>query len=364
MIRKPYYILTVFIVLMLLFSVVFANVAPDKTVGDGGTVNNSHNTMIVTLNIDYGRATTQNSYVTLNLNVTGQGVDLNSLRVQFSLDNQNWSGYNPLTQKWEGGFFGRYQSFYPSFYIGSGSGLKTVYVKVIDINGNVGSASAKINFSSDTQNPYIVNPQSLELNNFQGPLAKAGIKSGSGSLYDPYIISDNNTRLVSKMPNVTEISYHMYENVWSPWYKVINEQADIPIVFNNTEGLKEVRLRSKNKYGVEGNAEIIYYLLDYSNPTVKLHTNYHSFIAIDGKLQFDLEVDDNASNILDFEIEVFADGSGVVKRGKIEKYDEDKPTIISITLEGLPEGKFNVKATVTDEAGNKSSRQISVNSIV
>ncbi len=81
-------------------------------------------------------------------------------------------------------------------------------------------------------------------------------------------------------------------------------------------------------------------------------------------MQFDLEVDDNASNILDFEIEVFADGSGVVKRGKIEKYDEDKPTIISITLEGLPEGKFNVKATVTDEAGNKSSRQISVNSIV
>lgn len=362
MIKKPYYVLIIFIILILLLGVVFANTGPEN-IGGGNVVDNPRNTIITALNIDYGRATTQSSYVTLNLNVTGQGVDLNSLRVQFSLDNQNWSGYNLLTQKWESGFFGGYQSFYSGFYIGTDSGLKTVYVKVLDTYGNVGSASAKINFSSEAKNPYVMNPQSLELNNFQGPLARAGIKNGSGSLYDPYIISDNNTRLVSKMPNVTEISYHMYGDVWSSWHRIANEQADIPIVFNNVEGLKEVRLKSKNEHGVEGDAEIIYYLLDYTNPTVGLYTKYHSFTAVDGRLQFDLEVDDNASNILDFEVEVSAGGSSVVKRGKIEKYNEDKPTTISITLDGLPEGILNLKATVTDEAGNKGTRQVSVNSL-
>lgn len=363
MIKKPYYILTVFIILILLFSAVFANVSPDKTVSDDSTIDNSYNTMIVTLNIDYGRANTQSNYVTLNLNVTGQDVNLDSLKVQFSLDNKNWSGYNSLTQKWESGLFGRYQSFYPGFYIGANSGLKTVYARVIDTNSNTGSASAKINFSSDTHNPCIVNPQSLELNDFRGPLAKAGIKNGSGSLYDPYVIPSNNTRLVSKMPNVTEVCYYMDKGGWSPWYKVTNEQADIPITFNNVEGIKEVRLRSKSQYGVEGNAEIIYYLLDYSKPTVKLHTDYHSFIAMDGKLQLDLEMDDNLSNILDFKIEICSGGNSVIEKGKIEKYDKNKSTITSVTIEGLPEGRFDVRATVTDEAGNEGTKQVSVNSL-
>lgn len=363
MIRRSYYILIMFIILILLFGVVFAGTAFSNNIVANNIVNKSYNTMIVSLNIDYGRAVTQSNYVTLGLNVTGQGVDLNSLKVQFSLDDKNWSGYNSYTQKWESGLFGKYQSFYPSFYIGSGSGLKTVYVKVIDSNGNVGLADAKINFSSDTQNPDIVNPQSLELSNFQGPLIKAGIKSGSGTLYDPYIISGNSARLVSKMPNVTEVCYYADKGTWSSWYKVTGGQADIPIVFNNIEGLKEIRLRSRNKYGVEGNAEIIYYLLDRTKPEIDLHTNYHSFIAVGGKLEFDLEAYDNLSNTMDFIIEVCSGGSKVIQEGKIEKYDNAKPTIIPVIIEGLPEGRFNVKATVIDKAGNKSTKQISVNSV-
>lgn len=362
MIKKPYYILITFIILALLFGIVFANVAPDDA-KSGNVANKPRNNIITTLNIDYGRATTQSSYVTLNLNVTGQGVDLNSLKVQFSLDNKNWTGYNSTTNKWENGFFGKYQSYYPSFYIGSDSGLKTVYAKVIDSNGNIGLASAKINLSSDAQSPQIPTPQSLELNNFQGPLSKAGVKNGSGSLYDPYVISTNSTRLISKMPNVTEVSYYMHGNTWSPWYKVTDGQADIPIVFDNIEGLKEARLRSKNEYGIEGDAEIIYYLLDYTRPTVNLNTNYHSFTAVDGRLQFDLEVNDNLSNTLDFEIEVYGGGSSIVKAGKIERYDKDKSTTTSITIEGLPEGKFNLRAAVTDQAGNKSTTQVYVNSL-
>ena len=106
-------------------------------------------------------------------------------------------------------------------------------------------------------------------------------------------VSGNNTKLVSKMPNVAEVCYYTDGGTWSSWYKVTGGQADIPVTFNNVEGLKEVRLRSKNQHGVEGDAEIIYYLLDYTSPTVKLHTDFHSFIAVEGKLQFDLEVDDN-----------------------------------------------------------------------
>lgn len=363
MTRRSYYILIIFIILMLLFSIVFANIAPNNNINDG-TVNNFHNTMILALSIDYGRAVTQSNYVTLNLNVTGRDVNLNSLKVQFSLDNKNWSGYNSSTQKWESGFFSEYQLFYPSFYIGSNRGLKTVYTRVIDNNGNVGSADAKINFSPHTQDPYIENPQSLELNNFRSSLTKAGIKSGSGSLYDPYIISKNNTRLISRMPNVTEVRYYMDKGDWSPRYKVTNGQADIPIVFNNVEGLKEVRLRSKNKYEIEGNAEIVYYLLDCSKPVISLHTDYHSFIAVGGKLEFDLEAYDNLSDSMDFIVEVYSGGNKIVREGKIEKYDDAKSTITPIIIEGLPKGRFNVKVTVTDEAGNKSTKQISVNSIL
>lgn len=360
--KKPYFIITGFIILMLLFSIVFANTITDNTEG-GGPDGNFHNTIIVSLNIDYGRPTTESDYVTLNLNVSGQDVNLNEVKAQFSLDNKTWLGFNPLTRKWDHGLVSDYQPFYPSFYIGSTSGLKTVYARVMDSKGNVGLASAKINYSSDAQNPYVVNPESLELNNFEGPLVEAGVKKGSGTIYDPYIISNKTTRLVSKMPNVSQLSYYMDEGKWSPWYEVENEQANIPVVFNNMEGLKELRLRGKNKYGVESNPEIIYYLLDYTQPTIDLHTNYHSFIAIGGSLQFDLEVNDNLSNTFDFEVEVFADGSSIVKRGRLEKYDDNKPTITSLTLDGLPEGRLNVKITVTDEAGNQSSKQISINSI-
>ena len=363
MIKKSYYILIVFIILMLLFNIVSAHIAPDKTVAQV-TAEKSYNTMVVSLNIDYGRASTQDNYVTLNLNVSGQNVDSDSLKVQFSSDNKNWKGYNLITQKWEDGLWGVYQSYYSGFYIGTGEGLKTVYAKVMDSSGNTGLANAKINYSPYVKDPHIVNPQSTELGNPSGSLSDAGIKSGSGSLYDPYITSKNNTRLISKMPNVAEICYYTDQGSWSPWFQVASEQANIPIVFNNVEGLKEVRLRTKNKYGVEGDTEIIYYLLDYTNPTVNLHTDYHSFIAVDGKLQFDLEVNDNLAGTLDLEVEVLTGGSVSGIKGKIAKYEEDKPTITSIMIDGLPEGSFNLKATVTDEAGNKGIKQIYVNSII
>lgn len=360
--RKSFLVLPVLLIIILLFSLVFANnMAANKRASN--TDDNFHNTILVSLNIDYGRPNTQNNYVTLKLDVGGQDVDINNLKVQFSLDNKNWLGFNSLAQRWEHNFISDYQPFYPSFYIGSTSGLKTVYAKVTDSRGNVGLASAKINYSADTENPYVVNPQSLELNNFQGPLVEAGVKRGSGSVYDPYIIANNKTRLLAKMPNVTKLSYYMEEGKWSQWYDVEDQQANLPIEFSKVEGLKEVRIRSKNKYGVEADPEIIYYLLDYTKPTINLHTDYHSFIAINGSLEFDLEVNDNLSNSFDFEVEVFADGNSIVKKGRLEKYDEDKSTITTLTLDGLPEGKLNVRVTVIDEAGNTSSKQISVNSI-
>lgn len=362
MIKKPYYILIIFIISVLIFGIVFSNITLGDTKSDD-VAEAPRNTIIVSLGIDYGKSATQSSYVTLNLNVTGQDVNLSTLKTQFSLDNKNWSGFNSVANKWENGYLGKYESFYSGFYIGSVSGSKTVYVKVIDDNGNVGSASAKINYSPYTQNPEIVTPASSELNILQSASGKAGIKSGSGTLYDPYIVSGNNTRLVSKMPNVAEVSYYTDGSTWSSWYKVTGGQADIPVTFNNVEGLKEVRLRSKNQHGVEGDAEIIYYLLDYTSPTVKLHTDFHSFIAVEGKLQFDLEVDDNLSKFLDFEIEISADGNSVVKQGKIEKYDENKPTTTSITIDGLSPGRFNLKATVTDAAGNRGIKQVSVDSL-
>ena len=346
---------------MLLFRVVFANTAPYNIINDAA--GNLYDTVTVDLNIDYGRTVTQDSHVTLNLNITRQDVDLDNLKVQFSLDNENWSGYNPLTQNWENGFSGKYQPFYSGFYIGSDTGLKTVYAKIVDNTGNVGLASAKINFSSYIQEPYIANPQSLELSNFQDSLAKAGIKNGGGTLYDPYVISDCNTRLISKVLNVAEVCYYTDEGVWSPWYRVTGEQADIPIAFNNTEGLKEVRLRSKNKYGIESNTEIIYYLLDSSKPIISLHTDYHSFIAIDGGLKFDLEVYDDLSDIVDFVVEICSGRSKIVKEGKIKKYDDAKPTTTSIAAEGLPKGRFNVRVIVMDKAGNKNTKQVSVDSL-
>ena len=211
--------------------------------------------------------------------------------------------------------------------------------------------------------PYIINPQSLELNNFQNTLDKAGIKSGSGSLYDPYIISDNNIRLVSKMPNVTEICYCIDNSTWSSWHKITNEQANIPIIFDKTEGLKKVRLKCKNKYGLEGSTEIIYYLLDYSKPIINLHNNYHSFIAIGGVLQFDLETNDNLSNVLNFEIEIYDGKNNIIKKGRVKKYDDNKSVIIPVIIEGLPKGRFNVNVTVIDEARNKNMKQIFVNSL-
>ena len=106
----------------------------------------------------------------------------------------------------ENGYLGKYESFYSGFYIGSVR-FKNVYVKVIDDNGNVGSASAKL-ITAPIHRIGDSNSASSELNILQGISSRAGIKSGSGTLYDPYIVSGNNTKLVSKMPNVAEVCYY------------------------------------------------------------------------------------------------------------------------------------------------------------
>lgn len=344
--KKLYFILIMTIISISLFNISFAN------------------NMIVALNINYGQAVTQSNYVTLNLDVKGQSMDLNNLKVQFSLDNKNWSGYNPSNQKWESGYFSSYQSFYSNFFIGYNSGLKTIYVKVIDSNGSEGLASAKISFSESSQDPNIITPQSTELSSYGSLLNKAKINSGSGSLYDPYIISSKNTKLVSKMSNVDEVSYYSIEDKnWSNWIKINDGQGNIPIVFDDIEGIKEVRIKTKNQYGIEGNPKIIYYLLDYSKPTINLHTTYHSFVALDGKLEFDLEIYDTWSNTVDFKIEIYASGSGISKEGKTKMYGDGRSTITTVTIKNLPIGNLKVKVTAVDEAGNSSTKQASINSI-
>ncbi|WP_425448615.1 hypothetical protein [Dethiothermospora halolimnae] len=341
---------SLFLAIILLSTILFTTVYADD------------NKTNVGFEINYGGEYSQYPQVTLCLENLNKKINVLNYKIQFSLDKKTWMGYNSTTQSWEEGYQSNYQPYYPNFNIGKGQGIKIVYVKIF--NGNDETiASDTINYSPEAINPTIEPSISIDPTTGESVSNKGGITRGNGSKKDPYVIRSNNTSILLKALNSSHVKYSVNTGSWSDWKEIKDETIDVPIKLTQTEGLKRVLVKTKNRYGVESRTKTIYYLIDSTPANIDFSTKYHSFVAVEGNIDFDLEIYDNLSDTVDFTLEIYIYDQIVTKKGRIQMYVNNKPTTVPMSVEGLPSGNFIAKVIVKDGANNVSERKITINSI-
>ncbi len=313
------------------------------------------NDFIVNFQIDYGRIVTEYNTVTLCLDIKDSEDNLRNVTVEFSLDNITWKGYDVEQDKWIDNHKSIYQPYYPSFPIGDTEGLKTIYVRIIDGEGDVKYYSSKISYSPDRVRPVINAPITVNSQDKLSTDSDNGITNGNGTEINPYIIKNNQTRLVLDAPNASRTKYSIDGTNWSEWLKVDDEKIDIPITFDSNEGRKMIFILARNQYGIDSSIKKIYYLLDTTSPHIDV-PNDKNLIAINNNLSFEFGLNDNIIGEIDFKIEMFINGSLVSKKGKIKQYFDNKLTITSVNINGLPIGIYKAKIIANDQAGNISTK--------
>jgi len=330
--------------------------------GSSTSFSSNNSNIKVSLQIDYGNTITQFETVTLSLDIGDKSLDSNNIKVEFSLDKENWRGFNTNSRRWIGGHKGDFQPFYSDFNIGNVGGNKTIYVRVSDNKGNIGVTSSNILYSPNKLNPSIENTISISDYSSEN-LSGDEIGNGSGTRENPYLITKNSTRVMLKTINSHEVSYSFNGEGWSDWSQINSNKIDLPINFIGQEGLKNLYVKTRNQFGIESEVLCIYYLLDTSNPIIEVRTKYHDLIAVDGGITFDVEFYDRLSNYIDFTIEIFVNDKVIFKNGRVGIYVEGKATASEIVIQGLPEGNFRGVIKAKDEAGNSTSRNITIYSV-
>ncbi|MTI65416.1 MAG: hypothetical protein FH753_02320 [Firmicutes bacterium] len=302
----------------------------------------------IELTVNYGQDLTNDNTVILGLNVDEE-VKKNDLKVQFSIDNKNWKGYDSKKDIWKFGISSKYQHYYPKFNIGTVAGNRDIYVKVTDSKGRVGYGKTNIVYSPEKNNPRIDS-----INN----LTKG---SGRGTETDPYIVNDKNIRIKINTINAKKVSYSANGKEWSNWKRINGNTTNLNIVLGKINS--KVFLKTKNEYGVESTSKRINYIIDKKSPKLDISTKYNSFIATNGVVKFDIATKDDKSKFVDFNIIINLNGNLVKKSGRVINYIKDKLTYKEITIKGLPKGVFNTKVEVIDSAGNKNIKYIKIKSL-
>ncbi|KAB3537369.1 hypothetical protein F8154_03505 [Alkaliphilus pronyensis] len=303
--------------------------------------------------INYGETVTQSNLVILDLEVVEENIKDISY-VKFSLDKENWIGYDKKENKWKDGFTGSYQKYYTDFDIGEIEGLKTVYVKIVDNKGQDFYTSGEITYSPEENTPAV--------NEATPEVTTAGNHKQSGSSSNPYVISKNNTAITLSTENVKVISLSIDGEDFTEWKAVSNKKEDIEVVFDGTEGEKLVYVRSRNSYGIEGNIYQIHFLIDKTPPDISITSNYYRLAAADGSLDFDLHLFDSLSPYVDFYVEVLVNNEVISQQGKVKMYMEEEATISRVSISNLPKEDFKLNIIATDEAGNKTTKAIDIES--
>ncbi|MTI70169.1 MAG: hypothetical protein FH751_07960 [Firmicutes bacterium] len=302
----------------------------------------------IELSVNYGQDLTKENTVILGLNVDEE-VNKKDLKVQFSIDKENWKGYNNKKDIWKFGISSEYQPYYPKFNIGTVAGKRNIYVKVTDSKGRIGYGKTSIVYSPISNDPKIDNIYNLTKG------------SGNGTKTDPYIVNDKNIRIKINTINSKKVSYSVNGKEWSSWRRINGNTTNLNIVLDKTNS--KVFLKTKNEYGVESTSKLINYIIDESSPALDVVTKYNSFIATNGVVKFDIATNDDKSKYVDFNIMIDLNGNLVKKSGRVKNYIKDKLTYKEITIKGLPDGVFNTKIVAKDSAGNENIKYIKIKSL-
>ncbi len=316
---------------------------------------NADNTIKGSLIINYGESIAKSNLVVLNLDIDST-FHSSIAAVQFSLDNIHWYGYNASVSTWQRDYAGGYQPFYNNFPIGDKSGIVKVYVRIKDQQGKYSYIAGEINYSP--LNASDANSDALEA------LGVGLVNKQAGTRGNPFYISQDTTALTVYTEGIKSIAYSIEGGQWSPWRAVTGEQTTINLVFDGSEGNKLIYLRSQNHFGEESDIKEIHYYVDKKPPELQISSDFHSFVAIDGKIYFDIILYDSVAEYIDYTIELnMPEGKKDFKEGRARMRMTDKPTISTVNIEGLPKGAVLLKVTARDEAGNTATETVSIDSI-
>ena len=318
---------------------------------------NTDNSIKGKLIINYGEPIAKSNLVVLNLDIDTV-YHSNIVSVQFSLDNANWFAYNPNTKVWQRGLEGTYSAFYGDFFIGETKGLVKVYVRIKDKQGQYTTIIGEITYSPQTSSNEASRVMVNEVTT-NGLISKQ-----SGNKANPFYISKDTATLNVYTQGIKSVSHSIEGEPWSAWRSVNGDNTSLNLNFDGTEGSKIVYIRSQNQFGEELEIKEIYYEVDKKAPELKLLSEYHSFIAVDGKAYFDLQLYDMQASYVDYTIEVLIpENKKAIQEGRARMLLEGKPTINTITIDKLPKGNIKLKVTAKDEAGNSTEETISIESL-
>ncbi|MCT4660769.1 MAG: hypothetical protein N4A40_02835 [Tissierellales bacterium] len=301
----------------------------------------------ISLVLNYGSAETDSAKITIGF-ASGNIDAYRGYKVQFSLDGENWESYDMVSDTWIWHQEGIFLEYYPNFFLGNTQGTKLIRAKLISPDGTEIKLQSKIKFvqKSGQSNEDFLKPNDMD------------VYDGVGSFTNPYLAHGSMVKIDKYLPSAKYIKVST-DGAWSKWYKVNAGKPSVNIKLSNS-GLNEVYFITKDKNGIESSVQTIYYKLDQSKPKIKLITEYHDLIAIEGAIEFDIGFFDEESDNIEYEVALLAYGKEKRIKGRTPIYETGKYTYITFDLKNLPQGTFKIEVRAKDQSGNVLVRSYDV----
>ncbi|MGV8145083.1 MAG: hypothetical protein ACLKAK_08180 [Alkaliphilus sp.] len=298
--------------------------------------------------LNYGQNHTNNHLVVMQIIASTIG-NHETLRVQFSVDDVNWFGYNN-DSGWLVDYAGVYQSFYSGFNIGTISGLKTVYVRILDKESNILAInSSQIYYLSDQIAPIIKEPVSNQF--------------GSGTKNNPFFTATQRVLIDLNTVNGNEFAYTMDGVNWSKWHAVDNALINKQILLFDNDGIQAVHIKIRNQFNAESSPYILYFIIDKIPPKLEILDENSIFTTDDGSYSINLAVSDASSDIINYQIFVERGNTRESNEKQIDIIFADKIIYNEMKITNLSKGIYTIKVFAYDRAGNYTQVTRRINSI-
>jgi len=259
-------------------------------------------------------------------------------------------GYNSSLGVWEPNKYGAYQKYYPELPLGSNYANKNIVANVLDDKGNKAVSVDEVVFEKiENIKPEIKQSET----NTEGDQTSGEVKyTNEGEI----LTADRFVLLELKSPVSTESQYSLDSIEWSPWEPTIGGFIRKYVTLDDKPGqLKTVYIRTRNEYKINSDIQVVHYILDQEAPAIKLATTNNINIAVDGNISLRIELQDNVSEVITYEIEALRNG---VSEISISGEATSKVNVEHLT--GLQKGFYIINITAKDELNNTSSSSLKI----
>lgn len=302
----------------------------------------------INLILNYGATTTEEDTIIASFS-SSNIEEYRNYKVQFSFDGVNWEGYDMASSEWKWHYAGVFLEYYPDLKLGQTLGTKNIKAKLISPEGIETILKANIKYIN--KSIPLPNEKYLQTMN-------SNAYDGVGSFDNPYLVHSKSVKIDKNLAKAKYLKYST-DGAWSKWYRIYTGKSDVTIKLPNS-GLNEVYYITKNQNGIESNVQTIYYKVDNSKPKIKLSTDFHELIAIDGKIEFDLGFYDIESSSIEYELIIKAFGQNQQIKGNTQLYESEYFTYITFDVQNLPRGTFDMEIKAKDLAGNISTKNYEI----